>query len=193
MTSAWDDVRGDGYGAVWPAFLATLRSRLGDHQRDLLPDGAALTEFLAAHALAPARRVTDVDAARADVLREAMWAVTSAEYDGRPSAAADLRVVDDALQRGAPTRIGRGAGELRARPPADVDEALSRIAAELVSDLTGTRRGQIGYCGDDTCSGFFLDPTGRRRWCSSERCGTRMRVRAHRARAGGPPARADRG
>ncbi len=104
-----------------------------------MPDGAALTEFLAAHALAPARRVTDADAARAHVLREAMWAVTSAEYDGRPCAAADLRVVDDALQHGAPTRIGRGAGELHARPPADVDEALSRIAAELVSDLTGTQ------------------------------------------------------
>ncbi len=193
MTSAWDDVRGDSYGAIWPAFLATLRGRLGDDQRDLIPDGAALTEFLAAHALAPARRVIDVDAARAHVLREAMWAITSAEYDGRPCAAADLRVVDDALQHGAPARIGRGAGALHARPPADAEEALSRIAAELVADLTGTRRGQIGYCGDDTCSGFFLDPTGRRRWCSSERCGTRMRVRAHRARAGGSPARADRG
>ena len=193
MSSAWDDVRGDAYGAVWPAFLATLRGRLGDHQRDLLPDGAALTEFLAAHSLAPARRATDDDASRAHALREAMWAVTSAEYDGRPCAAADLRVVDEALQHGAATRIGLRSGGLRARPPADVDEALSRIAAELVSDLTGTRRGQIGYCGDDTCSGFFVDPTGRRRWCSSERCGTRMRVRAHRARAGGSSAGADRG
>jgi predicted RNA-binding Zn ribbon-like protein len=183
MGSPWDDVRGDGYGAVWPAFLATLRGRIDDHQHDLLPDGATLAAFLAAHGLAPSRRVTDGDVARARELREAMWRVTSAEYDGRPSAAADLRLVDDALQHGAPTRIGRRAGPLRARPPADVDESLARIVAELVADLTGSRRGQIGFCGDDRCSGFFLDPTGRRRWCSSERCGTRMRVRAHRARA----------
>ena len=182
MTSAWDDVRGDGYGAIWPAFLATLRGRLGDQPHDMLSDAAALTEFLTAHALAPARRVSEVDVARAGLLREAMWAITSAEYDGRPCAAADLRVVDDALQQGAPARIGRGPGALRARPPADVDEALSRIAGELVTDLSGPRRSQIGFCGDDTCSGFFVDPTGRRRWCSSERCGTRMRVRAHRAR-----------
>ncbi len=183
MSSVWDDVRSDFYGAVWPAFLATLRGRLSDDPRDLVPDGATLTEFLAAHSLAPARRVTDSDAERAHVLREAMWAVTSAEYDGRSCAAADLRLLDDALQRGAPVRLGRSSGALRARPPADADEALARIAAELVADLAGPRRDQIGYCGDDSCSGFFLDPTGRRRWCSSERCGTRMRVRAHRARS----------
>jgi predicted RNA-binding Zn ribbon-like protein len=112
-----------------------------------------------------------------------MWRVTSAEHDGRPCTAQDLRAVDDALQHGAPTRIGRAAGALHARPPTDVDQALARIVTELVADLTGSRRGQIGFCGDDACSGFFLDPTGRRRWCSSERCGTRMRVRAHRARA----------
>lgn len=192
MTSAWDDVRGTGYGAIWPAFLATLRGRLDEQQRDLVPGAPALTEFLAAHGLAPVRRVTDVDVARAHALREAMWAVTSAAYDGRPCAAADLRVLDDALQHSGPVRLRRSAGELRARPAADVDEALSRIAAELVLDLTGPRRSQLGYCGDDTCSGFFLDPTGRRRWCSSERCGTRMRVRAHRARAGGPAAHAIR-
>jgi predicted RNA-binding Zn ribbon-like protein len=107
-------------------------------------------------------------------------------HDGRPCAATDLRAIDDALQHTAPVRIGRGSGALRAHPPADVDEALSRIATELVADLTGPRRSQVGYCGDDTCSGFFVDPTGRRRWCSSERCGTRMRVRAHRARATEP-------
>jgi predicted RNA-binding Zn ribbon-like protein len=183
MTSAWDDVRGDGYGAVWPAFLATHRGRLRDHQDELLPDGAALTGFLAAHGLAPSRRVTDSDARRAQVLREAMYRVTSAEYNGRSCAAGDLRVVDDALQHGAPMHVGRSAGALRPRPPADVDEALARIVTELVSDLTGTRRSQLRSCGDDTCSGFFLDVSGRRRWCSSERCGTRMRVRAHRARA----------
>lgn len=183
MSSAWDDVRGDGYGAVWPAFLATLRNRLGDRQRDLLSDAEALTEFLAAHALAPTRRVTEGETTRARALREAMWAVTAAEHDGRPCAAADLRTVDDALQHSTPLRVGRSAGALRARRPADVEEALSRIAGELVADLTGPRRSQIGFCDDDTCSGFFVDPTGRRRWCSSERCGTRMRVRAHRARA----------
>jgi predicted RNA-binding Zn ribbon-like protein len=182
MTSAWDDVRGDGYGAVWPAFLLTLSGRLREPPRELLPDAVALTEFLAAHGLAPARRVTDSDVVRAQVLREAMYAVTSAEYDGRPCAAADLRTVDEALQHGAPIHVTRGAGPLRASTPADVDEALARIAAEMVSDLTGTRRGQLRSCGDETCSGFFLDVTGRRRWCSSERCGTRMRVQAHRAR-----------
>jgi predicted RNA-binding Zn ribbon-like protein len=184
MSSAWDDVRGNSYGAVWPAFLATQRGRLRDHQEDLLPDGPSLTEFLAAHGLAPARRVTASDARRAQVLREAMYAVTSAEYDGRPCPTADLRIVDEALQHGAPMHVGRSAGTLRARPPADVDEALARIVAELVSDLTGPRRAQLRSCGDDTCSGFFLDVSGRRRWCSSERCGTRMRVRAHRARTG---------
>jgi predicted RNA-binding Zn ribbon-like protein len=183
MSSALDDLRSEGHGAVWPAFLSTQRGRLRSRQHDLIPDGAALNEFLTAHGLAPSRRVTDADARRAQVLREAMYEVTSAEYDDRPCGAADLRAVDDAMQHGTPVHVARHAGALRAHPPADVDQALARIVTEMVSDLTGPRRAQLRSCGDDTCSGFFLDVSGRRRWCSSERCGTRMRVRAHRARA----------
>ena len=32
-------------------------------------------------------------------------------------------------------------------------------------------------CDDETCAGIFIDHSGRRRWCSDERCGVRARVR----------------
>ena len=67
--------------------------------------------------------------------------------------------------------------------PETAEEALGRLARNAVHDLSDPYSPQLRACGDDTCSGIFLDPTGRRRWCSDERCGNRLRVRAHRARA----------
>ena len=57
-----------------------------------------------------------------------------------------------------------------------------RLVRDAVQDLSGPRRAHLRACGDETCSGIFLDHNGRRRWCSDERCGNRVRVRAHRAR-----------
>jgi predicted RNA-binding Zn ribbon-like protein len=62
-------------------------------------------------------------------------------------------------------------------------EALARVARAAVQDLSGPTGTHLRPCGDDACSGIFVDYTGRRHWCSDERCGNRARVRAHRARA----------
>ncbi|MFI5897355.1 CGNR zinc finger domain-containing protein [Actinoplanes sp. NPDC051513] len=72
---------------------------------------------------------------------------------------------------------------LRLAPPAEVSVALAWLARQAAADLTGPTRQRLHACGDDACSGIFIDHTGRRRWCSDERCGVRARVRAQRARA----------
>jgi predicted RNA-binding Zn ribbon-like protein len=92
-------------------------------------------------------------------------------------------VVDEALARDAPLRLRRRAGMLVASRPASAREALARLARQAVDDLTEPHPARLRACGDDECSGIFVDPTGRRRWCSDERCGVKARVRAHRARA----------
>ncbi|WBQ06615.1 CGNR zinc finger domain-containing protein [Kribbella sp. CA-293567] len=58
-------------------------------------------------------------------------------------------------------------------------DQLALLAAEL---LTGTSRDHIRLCPGDNCGWLFLDPRGRRRWCSMATCGNRAKVRAHAAR-----------
>jgi predicted RNA-binding Zn ribbon-like protein len=47
--------------------------------------------------------------------------------------------------------------------------------------LTGPSREHVHTC--PSCGWLFLDPRGRRRWCSMATCGNRAKVRAHAARA----------
>ncbi|MZE79593.1 zf-CGNR multi-domain protein [Streptomyces sp. SID5475] len=63
-------------------------------------------------------------------------------------------------------------------------QALSSIARDAVELLTGTDAGRIRECGAGDCPLVFVDlsRSGRRRWCSMERCGNRHKVRALRAR-----------
>ena len=58
-----------------------------------------------------------------------------------------------------------------------------RIALDLHDQLTRPR-GRIGRCDDRDCGWVFVDTSraGSRRWCSSDDCGNRHRVRRHQAR-----------
>jgi predicted RNA-binding Zn ribbon-like protein len=104
---------------------------------------------------------------------------------GRAPAPADLRRVDRALAADRGVRLRRGAGGLGLRRPDTAAEALAWLTRAAVQDLTGPAHAHLHPCGDETCSSFFLDPTGRRRWCTDQSCGNRLRVRAHRARSAG--------
>jgi|Tabmets5t2r1_1033131.scaffolds.fasta_scaffold06801_4 predicted RNA-binding Zn ribbon-like protein len=48
----------------------------------------------------------------------------------------------------------------------------------LTSDSIAT----VKACPGDDCGWLFLDPRGRRRWCSMSSCGNRAKVRAHAQR-----------
>ncbi|TDW15890.1 CGNR zinc finger domain-containing protein [Kribbella kalugense] len=54
---------------------------------------------------------------------------------------------------------------------------LALLAGEL---LTSPSRDHVRTC--PSCGWLFLDPRGRRRWCSMATCGNRAKVRAHAAR-----------
>lgn len=53
---------------------------------------------------------------------------------------------------------------------------LAEAAAELLADLAV---GRIRQCEADDCVVLFLATHPRRRWCSPDRCGNRMRVARH--------------
>jgi predicted RNA-binding Zn ribbon-like protein len=57
--------------------------------------------------------------------------------------------------------------------------AVALAAAEL---LTSKERTAVRACPGDGCGWLFLDPRGRRVWCSMAACGNRAKVRAHARR-----------
>jgi predicted RNA-binding Zn ribbon-like protein len=100
-----------------------------------------------------------------------------------PPNSGDLRLISAALRADRPIQLSRDRTRLAVSRPATPAEALARLTRDAVQDLTGPRRQLLHACGDDTCSGIFIDTTGRRRWCSDQTCGNRVRVRAYRSRA----------
>jgi predicted RNA-binding Zn ribbon-like protein len=172
-----------GYGRDWLDFAVTLLGRYTDERHDLIDTPAGLLAWLKAWHLTPAASVTEDDVTRARALREALHGIARAAASDRAAATDDVRTVDEALVDDAPVRLRRHAGGLAMSRPGSAREALARLARQAVDDLTGPHPVRLRACGDDECSGIFVDPTGRRRWCSDERCGVKARVRAHRARA----------
>ncbi len=75
-------------------------------------------------------------------------------------------------------------GGARYRLPTDDDPRLAVHAAALaVADLLGDPAlTTVRACPGDGCGWLFLDPRGRRVWCSMAACGNRAKVRAHAAR-----------
>ncbi len=63
-----------------------------------------------------------------------------------------------------------------------VEVPLLRVAWVAGELLTSGRLGDVSECPGDECGWLFLNPSGRRRWCSMDSCGNRAKVRAHAAR-----------
>jgi predicted RNA-binding Zn ribbon-like protein len=57
--------------------------------------------------------------------------------------------------------------------------AAARAAAEF---LLSERRASVRACPGRRCGWLFLDPSGRRRWCSMATCGNREKQRRHAER-----------
>jgi len=103
--------------------------------------------------------------------------LTGAATDGSFEAVA--RVIERASgrRRLVPTDEG-AAWEL----PEDLAQPLDQLALLAGELLTGPSRAHVRVCPGELCGWLFLDPRGRRRWCSMATCGNRAKVRAHAAR-----------
>jgi len=66
--------------------------------------------------------------------------------------------------------------------PEDLAKPLDNVALLAGELLTGPLRAHVRVCPGESCGWLFLDPRGRRRWCSMATCGNRAKVRAHAAR-----------
>jgi predicted RNA-binding Zn ribbon-like protein len=172
-----------GYGRDWLDFAITNLGRYTGTPVDLIDTPERLRAWLTQWGLAPTGGVSADDVESAQALREALHRLARAAATGSAPTPQDVRVVDRCLADDAPLRLRRQGKSVTASRPRTTGEALARLARQAVDDLSGPNAARLRTCGDVECSGVFADPTGRRRWCSDDRCGVKVRVRAHRARA----------
>lgn len=171
-------------GAGWLDLLATVGSAYGPNPVERVPGVAELRAWLAREGLTPAVPPTEADVTTLQQLRETLRPLTLAALAGEPVTAEQVAAVQPYLDEAVPPRATVVRGIPAPGPPETVDDALARLALSALTQLGGPERAHLGACGDEDCHMAFLDQSGRRRWCSSQRCGVRARVRAHRARAG---------
>jgi predicted RNA-binding Zn ribbon-like protein len=137
-------------------------------------------------AFAPVRGPIDDAALDATIaLRESVFRAAMDTIDGRPLRRPDRSRINDWAARPGPYRILTGAGGSVSalRPAAEVESALAAIATDAV-DLLAPRDGRLRRCEGPDCALLFHDASrpGRRRWCSTERCGNRVNTSAYRRR-----------
>lgn len=172
-----------GNGAAWLDFLATQIGRYRAQQIEMLPDPEALQTWLSEQDLAPSTAPNERDLLRAWKLREALHAVANSALEKTAPSREALHAIERALTADKPLQIRPSKSGVRTVQPLTTAEALARLARSAVSDLSGPQCEHLRGCADETCSGIFIDHTGRRQWCSDQLCGNRARVRAHRERA----------
>jgi predicted RNA-binding Zn ribbon-like protein len=129
-------------------------------------------------------QATDDDLELALRLQAAIWGVADALIDRRPVPEGDREVLNELAAHQSlvpkllpgPTRTWVGVQGARS--------LLSSIARDAIDVLGGPRGARLKRCEGSRCALLFVDTSrsGRRRWCSMERCGNRAKVAAYRRR-----------
>ncbi|MBB4661973.1 CGNR zinc finger domain-containing protein [Conexibacter arvalis] len=153
---------------------------------EVLHAPADLDRWLAEGALAvPGTRADADDLRAARALRRAVTAAVDALLGERLPQRGAIEAIDAAAAVAplVPHVDPRTGARGWARPTARAALSdVARDALELIADRAQWERLRI--CASDDCGIVFYDASrpGRRRWCSTERCGDRNRARSYRAR-----------
>ncbi|MEU3770635.1 CGNR zinc finger domain-containing protein [Amycolatopsis keratiniphila] len=172
MRSGFPDFR---LGSVLAtSFTATLTERRGESV-ERIPTPQRLVDWLAVSGLA----VESCTAAQLDLareLREAIHAAATATATREALPAAAVQVINDRSVQGRAAAVLTPEGERRWRV-AGVEDALSVIAADAISIISGERDGKMALCASPTCLAAFFDTSQSRtrRWCDMNTCGNRSK------------------
>jgi len=63
-----------------------------------------------------------------------------------------------------------------------LEQPVLELAREAADLLAGTDLRHVKACPGTHCGWLFVDPSGRRRWCTMEVCGNRAKARRHAER-----------
>lgn len=175
-------------------FCSTLLWRLCEPVEQLRSP-SDLARWTVEAGLLPRRPSVTVDETQgARELREAIYRILGACVENGPVPRVALRVLNDAARH--PDRVPQltSSGVVRWDAIEPVAAALATVARDAIDLVTGLTAGRLRQCAASDCAFFFVDTSrsGARRWCATNRCGNRNRVRAFRARQrGATPARPD--
>jgi predicted RNA-binding Zn ribbon-like protein len=152
---------------------------------DAIDSPAGLRAWLAARSLAPADvRPTDNDIAQVAEFREALRALLHAN-NGGPLDDDALRPLNRAGRSGLRVRFGEDAtAALEPQPEESIASAIGRVVSIVFVAITDGSFGRLKACPGRDCGWAFYDRSKNHsaRWCSMAICGSREKVRAHRAR-----------
>jgi len=169
--------------------VATLGRRHAE-PIERLGDAGAAGRWLVLAGVLPQEAKPKVSAAQLDALRdlrEAIHRLVRAAKAGRALDARDVATLNVAAARRdlAPQLVSRGTGAALWEGRNPIDAALASIARDAVLLLTRAPFDRIKECENDNCSLVFLDESqsGRRRWCSMERCGNLAKIHKYRRRS----------
>jgi predicted RNA-binding Zn ribbon-like protein len=180
------DLRFDA-GSLSLNLVATVGRRFGD-RIERLSSVDRLETWLRGVGLVVGTPLDDDDLREVRALREHLDLLFRDLMDGEGPPASAVAAVNDAAAGSAPQLTMHatdaaltGAGASALAP------VIALIAVDAIRVLTGCERERLRRCEAGDCRMVYL-ASGRRprRWCSSQRCGNRMRVAAHRARTADP-------
>jgi predicted RNA-binding Zn ribbon-like protein len=174
-------------GRLCLELVATVHGRLGSAPTDDLADGSGVAQWLATVGVETVEAPTAEDVRDYLAVREAVYRLVTAFVAGKVAErGVDVTLVNDWALDSTPVpqlRITQGAlvSDTAKPTPRQVLTAVARDAIDLLSTPESAR---LHQCDGNHCGTVFLDTSrgGRRRWCSSDRCGNRARVAAHRDR-----------
>lgn len=159
------------------SFTGTLSERHGTAV-ERIPTPRRLIDWLAVYGL-DVDSCTPAQLALARELREAIHvaATAAACHESLPESA--VQIINDRSIAGSPAAILTADGRRRWRLGSDsrIDDALSVIAADAVSIISGERDGKLALCASPTCRAAFFDTSQSRsrRWCDMNTCGNRQK------------------
>ena len=129
-------------------------------------------------------QASEGDLALAVGLQAAIWNVADALIDRRPIPEGGREVLNELAAE--PSLVphllpGPRQGWVGVR---GMPSVLSTVARDAIDVIGGPRAARLKRCDGSRCALVFVDTSrsGRRRWCSMERCGNRAKVAAHRRR-----------
>jgi predicted RNA-binding Zn ribbon-like protein len=118
---------------------------------------------------------------RARSLRSALHAACT---DSRSDAAWDAVAAEAraAASQAVLRRDGAPGRRWSISPAVGLERPVLELAREAADLLAGTDLRHVRACPGTHCGWLFVDPSGRRRWCTMEVCGNRAKVRRHAER-----------
>ena len=174
-------------GSLALNLVATVGRRYGE-SIERLDSPARLHAWLAGIGV-PYRRASEDDLGTLRELREHLEIVFRSAVAAQRPPRASVEYVNAVGALAPPALRTTGTGlDLNASASLAFDSIRALIAQDAIRILAGDERRGLRACAADDCRMLYLSQGRRdRRWCSSERCGNRRRVAAHRARAAGQP------